>query len=259
MKLRILGINNMSSRDTIWPAYLIDHDLALDAGSLCRSLTFDEQAALRAVVVSHRHLDHTLDLVPFGLNRVASGWPPVDVYGIRDAVDYLRGALIGPLVPKALGAPGEEASLRLNAVDYHQETSILGRRVTAIPVPHAVPAAGIHVESGGVKLFYTGDAGQGLSRAWTRVSPDALLTECSHGNLNRAHVAKAGHQTPELLKETLSDFKALRGYLPKVIVTHINPQWEQAVRKELVEVSREIDHEILIAEPGMTLELTARP
>ncbi len=259
MKLRILGINNMLSRDTKYPAYLIDDILALDAGGLAHALSFDEQAGIRAVALSHRHLDHTLDLVPLSMNSVASGWEPVEVYGIQDTIDFLRAELLGPLVPKALDTPdGKEGPLRLNVVDPFEEVDVLGYAVTAVPVPHAVPAAGIQVDSGAVKLFYTGDAGPGLNGAWAHVSPDVLLTECSHGNDNRAHALVAGHQTPDLLKEALLDFSDMHGYLPRVLVTHINPQWEQAVRRELVEVSRELDHEIVVTAPGMTFDLEAR-
>ena len=259
MKLRILGINNMLSRDTKWPAYVIDDILALDAGGLAHALSFDEQAGIRAVALSHRHLDHTLDLVPFSLNSVTSGWEPVEVYGIQDTIDFLRAELLGPLVPKALNAAGGEGGqLRLNVVDPLGEVQVLDYTVTAVPVPHAVPAAGVQVDSGGVKLFYTGDAGPGLSGAWAHVAPDVLLTECSHGNDNRDHAFVAGHQTPELLKEALLDFSDMHGYLPRVLVTHINPQWEKAVRRELVEVSRELDHEIVVTAPGMIFELETR-
>ena len=259
MKLRILGINNMLSRDTKWPAYVIDDILALDAGGLAHALSFEEQAGIRAVALSHRHLDHTLDLVPFSLNSVVSEWGPVEVYGIQDTIDFLQGELLGSLVPQALSTPeGDPGQLRFNVIAPLEETEILGYRITATLVPHAVPAAGIQIDSGGVKLFYTGDAGPGLSDAWAHVSPDVLLTECSHGNDNRAHAFVAGHQTPDLLKEALLDFKGLHGYLPMVLVTHINPQWEQAVRRELVEVSRELDHEIVVTAPGMIFELETR-
>ena len=259
MKLRILGINNMLSRDTKWPAYVIDGILALDAGGLAHSLSFEEQAGIRAVLLSHRHLDHTLDLVPFSMNSVVNEWGPVDIYGIQDTVDFLRTELLGPLTPKALNVPGgERGPFNLNVIDPIAEVQVLDYTIKAVPVPHAVPAAGIQVDSGGVKLFYTGDAGPGLSDAWAHVSPDVLLTECSHGNANRDHAFVAGHQTPDLLKEALLDFKGLHGYLPRILVTHINPQWEQAVRTELTEVSAALDHEILVTAPGMTLDLETR-
>ena len=137
-------------------------------------------------------------------------------------------------------------------------SKVLNYTVKAVPVPHAVPAAGIQVDSGSVKLFYTGDAGPGLSDAWAHVSPDVLLTECSHGNANRDHAFVAGHQTPDPADGGPIGLQGLHGYLPRVLITHINPQWEQAVRTELTEVSAALDHEILITAPGMTLDLETR-
>jgi hypothetical protein len=43
MQLRALGAHNMESKDTRMECHLIDGVLALDAGSLARSLTFEEQ------------------------------------------------------------------------------------------------------------------------------------------------------------------------------------------------------------------------
>jgi ribonuclease BN (tRNA processing enzyme) len=256
VKLRILGTNNMSSLTTRWPAYLIDGRLALDAGSLARSLTFEEQGGIRAVVLSHRHVDHTFDLVPFGLNATVYKWPAVNVYGIQDTIDSLRTGLLGGIAPVLIDAQGEgHAALNLNVIDYRQETTVLDYSIMAVPVPHAVEAAGIQVTVGGTKLFYTGDAGQGLSETWKHLAPDVLLTECSHGDENRAHALRVGHLTPGLIKETLVDFKGRHGYLPKVLVTHINPPWEEAVRRELAVVSEELGHEILVTESDMIFDL----
>ena len=47
MELRILGSHNMESRDTRFETHLIDGILALDAGGLTRSLTFEEHPIFR--------------------------------------------------------------------------------------------------------------------------------------------------------------------------------------------------------------------
>lgn len=56
-----------------WPRTLSDGVIALDAGGLTRSLTFDEQLAVEAVILSHRHFDHIRDLFPFGVYKGHSG------------------------------------------------------------------------------------------------------------------------------------------------------------------------------------------
>ena len=150
MELRILGAHSSESRDTRMASYVIDNVLALDAGSLTRSLTFDQQYRVRAVFLSHRHFDHTRDLLTLGHYAVSAGFT-VDVYGLDDTIDFVTNTLLG-----------------IRAAD-----------------PGSVPAAaGFQVNDGEVKLFYTGDTGVGFSESWDRVAPDVLLTEVTFGNEN---------------------------------------------------------------------------
>ena len=81
MRLRVLGAHNMESKDTQMECHLIDGVLALDAGSLARALSFEEQRGVRAVLLSHRHFDHLRDLLPLGITLWNTGLT-VDVYGI---------------------------------------------------------------------------------------------------------------------------------------------------------------------------------
>jgi len=122
-------------------------------------------------------------------------------------------------------------------------------------VPHAVPAAGFQIASDDVKLFYTGDTGRGLGETWSHVSPDVLLTEVTFGNDFEERADLVGHLTPKLLRQVLDKFEKEHGYLPRVIVSHINPPWEKKIRKELSELSAEMGIEFLIGEPDSVIEL----
>ena len=51
MELRILGAHNAESKDTRMESHIIDGELVLDAGGLTRSLSFQEQLGVRAVVL----------------------------------------------------------------------------------------------------------------------------------------------------------------------------------------------------------------
>ena len=256
MELRILGAHNYESRDTRMVSYLIDDVLALDAGSLTRSLTFEQQSRIRALILSHRHFDHTRDLLPLGLTFRHLD-TTVEIYGIQDTIDFVVSNLLdtrnSPDFTK-IPTPNRPA-FRFHAVEFYQPFNVLDYTVTGVPVPHAVPAAGFEVSSGSTKLFYTGDAGWGLSDAWRHVSPDVLLTEVTYGNENEAYARTLGHLTPSLLGKTLEDFRAERGYLPIVIATHFNPRWEEAIRAELKEISSQLGIEILVSESDMAVKL----
>ena len=65
----------------------------------------------------------------------------------------------------------------------------------------------------------------------------------------------AGHLTPNLLEESLNDFNDLKGYIPRIIVAHMNPSWEATVRRELAEVKQRLGLDIQISEADMVLEI----
>ena len=62
-------------------SYVIDGKLALDAGSLIRALTFEQQRQVKAVILSHRHFDHTRDLATLSVLARNSDMS-VDIYGM---------------------------------------------------------------------------------------------------------------------------------------------------------------------------------
>ena len=256
MQLRVLGAHNFESRDTRMASYLVDGVMALDAGSLTRALTFEEQKQVRGIILSHRHFDHIRDLLPLGLVVLNAG-VTVDVYGIKDTIDFVLSNLLDTRIcPDFTKEPTpDKPAFRFHVVDFYEEVKVLGYDAMAVPVPHSVPAAGFQVSSGGLKLFYTGDVGRGLSGVWEHVSPDVLLVEVTYGNDNQAAADDFGHLTPALLAESLNDFEAKLGYLPEVVVSHINPPWEGAVRTELKELSRQLGIEIKVAESDMTMRL----
>lgn len=256
MQLRILGAHNLESRHTRMESHLIDGVLALDAGSLTRSLTPDEQRGIRSIILSHQHFDHVKDLLPLGI-AIRNEGVPVDVYAIEDTVDAVSGTLMnGRLFPDFLNSPSAEMpTFRMHTVEYYQPFEVLGYTATAIPVPHSVPAAGFLLTSGDVSLFYTGDTGRGVSEAWEHIAPDVLLSEVTFGNSNEAAARASGHLTPNLLMEVLDAFRRKHSRTPHVLVSHINPPWEEAVRSELAEITRTTGQKFIVTEADMCIDL----
>ncbi len=248
MHLRVLGAHNLESRDTRMESHLIDGRLALDAGGMTRSLSFDEQRRIRAVILSHRHFDHVRDLLPLGM-ALRDVEEAVGVYAIPDALDFVgRKLLDGSLYPNFVNpATGHDPSYVLNPVEFYEEFSVLDYTVKAVPVPHAVPAAGYLISSGEVSLFYTGDAGEGVEEAWEHVCPDVLLSECTFGNDGASSAARAGHLTPATLENALVAFRARWARLPRVIISHISPPWEPMVRSEMIGVGERLGIHIEIS------------
>ena len=256
MKLRILGAHNVETRHTRMESHLVNGELALDAGSLTRSLTQEELRDIRAIILSHRHFDHVKDLLPLGIAlRNAEG--TINVYAIQDTVDAVRETLMnGRLFPDFTSEPSEDApTYRMFTGAFYEPFEVLGYEVIAVPVPHSVPAGGFQISDGDVRLFYTGDTGRGLGAAWEHVAPDVLLTEVTFGNENEAGARASGHLTPKLLMDELDKFREIHGRVPQIIVSHINPVWEDAVRSELAGITEATGQAFTIGEADMTIDL----
>ena len=144
MQLRTLGAHNAESRHTRMESHLIDGRLALDAGSLTRALTPQEQRGIRAVILSHRHYDHIKDVPTLGIAIRGQG-APVDIYGIPDTLDALKDTLLsGRLFPDFTTSPSADApTFRLHPVEFYRPFSVLGYTATALPVPHAGTGGGL--------------------------------------------------------------------------------------------------------------------
>ena len=160
MELRILGSHNMESRDTRFETYLFDGILALDAAGLTRSLTFEEQENIQAIVLTYPHFDHIRDLLPFGLTMRDSG-VTVDVYGIKDTLDFVAKKLMeGSLYPPFLEFPSPETPIySMHEIEPLKDFQVLDYTVKAVPVPHVLPPVGFMFSNDDVSVFYTGDAG----------------------------------------------------------------------------------------------------
>ena len=77
--------------------------------------------------------------------------------------------------------------------------------------------------------------------------------EVTFGNKAEEVAEVIGHLTPRLLEKSLADFVGQKGYAPKVIVAHINPPWEDDIRRELADVRERLGLDILVSSEGISV------
>jgi ribonuclease BN (tRNA processing enzyme) len=255
MNIRILGAHNCESQNTKAVSMLIDDSLALDAGGLTSSLSFTAQQKLKAILLTHQHYDHIGDIPSLAMNFYLSG-DTINIYSTLPVYNALTKYLLnGELYPNFLERPQGNPTIKFTEMKMHGTEQIEDYSVLAVPVNHSVPTVGYQITSNGKIVFYAGDTGPGLADCWRYVSPQLLITEVTASNRYEGFAKESRHLTPSLLKQELICFRELKGYLPRVVVVHINPWLEEEIEAEIAAVAGELGNIITLGYEGMQLHL----
>lgn len=201
-----------------------------------------DPGALDAVVLSHLHPDHCLDMTALAVHR-AHGPAPADralpVWGPPGTADRLARAY-------GVTQPKEPRGFTWYDLVDGEVFEIGPFRLTPVAVRHPVPAFGLRVEAGGTVLAYTGDTDScpGLLRLMDRA--DLVLAEASF--LEGRDTARGIHLTGRRAAEAAREAGAQR-----LMLTHL-PPWQDAT--VVLEEARAVwDGPISLARPDSTTTL----
>ena len=255
MNIQVLGAHNCESKDTKYISLLIDDTLAIDAGCLTSSLSFEAQQRLKAVFITHQHYDHIRDIPVIAMNFFLHD-ATISIYSTLAVHNALSTYLLnGKLYPRFLELPEGNPTIKFTIIEPYRVEQIEGYSILAVPVNHADPTVGYQVTSSeGKSVFYTADTGPGLD-CWQHISPDLLITEITVPNRYEEFAKESGHLTPSLLKQELISFRELKGYLPPVVVVHMTPRLEKGVETEIAAVAVTLNTRVNLAYEGMRLHL----
>lgn len=257
MRIRVLGAHNLETADTRHTCFLVNENLAIDAGSLMTSLSSEEKDSLTAVLLTHRHFDHLRDLPSLGLATQDNGIT-VGLYGLSETLDALSSHLMdGLLYPNFMQRPTlEHPKYRLNSVASEQVFTVAGLDAKAIAVPHSAPAVGFILRSDRGAIAFTGDTGGGLEPfLLDSFKPSLLFVEVTFSSVEEDRARNAGHLTPSLLRGELAAALGRGTSIPRIIAVHMDQRHEGAIRRELVEVSADLGVEIIPATEDMEFQV----
>ncbi|MGB8932092.1 MAG: MBL fold metallo-hydrolase, partial [Anaeromyxobacteraceae bacterium] len=113
-----------------------------------------------------------------------------------------------------------------------ETVELSGRRVTAIPANHTVPAVGYALHGGRGSLIFTGDTT--VNDALWRVvnaTPDLkyLIIETAFSNKERDIAVASKHLCPQMLADELDKMQVR----PEVFITHLKPGEGALTMKEI--------------------------
>jgi ribonuclease BN (tRNA processing enzyme) len=256
MRVKVLGAHNTESAETRYVCLLIDDVLALDAGCLTSSLSFEQQTRVKDLLLTHGHYDHLRDIPALAMNLYLRRCS-LNLYTHQEAWNNLTAHLLnGSLYSEFHKKPADRPTVNFHPVTAGEQFAVNGYKVLPVPVKHSISTFGYQVtDSEGKSLFYSGDTGYQLSAVWQKIMPRVLVIELTAINAWTEHMRHNGHLTPELLKAELLAFKQIRGYLPRIITIHMNPADSAVLSSEIRALSSELDVQIEPAYEGMLIDI----
>lgn len=234
MKLAVLGcsggIGGEACRTT---SFLVDDDVLLDCGTGVGDLPLDALARIDHVFLTHAHFDHVAFL-PLLADSVAElRERPIIVHAAAGTLEALRLHVFnGTMWPDFTALPRHAPALRLHEVTVGDTVETVGRRITALPAFHSVPALAWCLDSGQGKLVFSGDTRfeYGFVAALNGLGPiDHLLIETAFSDEQQGLAMESSHLCPQSLLRLLD---ALEGE-PQVHVSHLKPGLESRIAGQI--------------------------
>ncbi|TDW22530.1 MBL fold metallo-hydrolase [Kribbella kalugense] len=218
--------------------FLLEYDgfrVVLDLGyaALPRLLEHCPHGEIDAVIVTHQHPDHCVDVS--GLARVryyeAPDAPPVPLHCAPGVIDVLRALEPNP-------DPAEVFAVH----DLASTTRIGPFEVLAVELPHFKTNLGVRLTAPGVSVAYTGDSGPSPDLQKLAEGTDLFISDATY----------QGDQTSPYLMTAAEAAQGARG-AKRLMLTHFWPGSDRSI--SVAEASREFDGEVIAADEGLVLSL----
>jgi cAMP phosphodiesterase len=256
LKIKLVGSVGEPQLSQFATSFLIDDELAVDAGTLGFALPLPQQARIRDILVTHAHLDHVCSLPIMIDNVFDAEREPLRVHAHPETAKVLREHLFNDRIWPDLIRIGEsddvQPMLEFRPFEKERPFWVGGIQVTAIAVPHTVRCFSFLLEKDGAAALVVGDTGP-TRRIWEIAAKTPGLShvfvEASFPD-EQADLAKL---TKHLTPSTLQAEKAKVPGDVTFVAYHLKPRYAARVGEELEALG---DPQIVVARSNEEYRIT---
>ncbi|WP_328323842.1 MBL fold metallo-hydrolase [Kribbella sp. NBC_00382] len=220
--------------------FLLEYDgfkLVLDLGyaALPQLLKYCPDGGVDAVIVTHQHPDHCVDVSALARVRyyVTPDAPPIPLYSPPGVLDVFR----------ALEPRPDPATV----FDVHDlaDTTVGPFRLETALLPHYVTNLGVRLSTPELTVAYTGDSGPGPEAAALAAGADLFICDATLQG-------PSPDTTPRYVMTATEAATAAAG-ASKLLLTHFWPGSDRSI--SLAEATQAFDGEVIAAEEGLVVSL----
>jgi ribonuclease BN (tRNA processing enzyme) len=215
----------------------------LGAGCVANLQRHTDLFDVDAVVISHSHPDHIIDLYIYLFARLFSPERPprIPLYVAPRVLQRFT-----PLLSDDMGDLKLAGAFDVHEVDPGRDLEVGPFLIRTAPMSHSVPTIGMRVEAGGGALAYSADTGP--TDELVALARDAGILVAEASWLEDGEARPPIHLTAAGAGEA-----ATRAAAGRLVLTHIRPYIDRDLSGE--EASGTFPGDVLLAQEGMALEV----
>lgn len=253
MRLSILGSSGGVGGDLRTTCLLLDDDTLIDCGTGAGTLSLAAMIGIERVFLTHSHLDHVALLPMLADSAGNFRSKSLKVHALAETISILKSHVFnGQLWPDYTSQPSlDHPYILFEEIRLGQTIALPGKRITALPARHSVPAAGYLIDSGKASFAFSGDST--LCEAfWGELNRIEnlryVMVEATFLDSAKERAGSSGHMTPSLLKRA---FGMLRRPA-QMLITHMEAGREDETMREILALCAEFSPRAV--RPGETFE-----
>ena len=161
MRVELLNSSIPPSDLQFLVSFLINDEVAIDAGALGLMADLQRQRRVKHVFITHEHMDHIATLPIFLENVYEPGPECPEVLAAREVLDFLHVDLFnGRVWPDFIDlSQPSDAFVRTQAFEPLRPVTRAGLAITPVPVSHGVDTTGLVVDDGRTAVAFPSDTG----------------------------------------------------------------------------------------------------
>ena len=234
MRIELLNSTNPPSDLQFLVSFLVNDEVAIDAGSIGLLADLRRQQKVKHVFITHEHLDHVATLPIFLENVYDPGPECVELLASREVLDFLHGDMFnGRVWPDFIDlSRPNDAFVGITAIEPLRPITRAGLTITPVPVSHGVATLGLVVDDGRTAVAFPSDTGP-TEQFWEHLASidrlKAVFLEASFPHSLADLATITGHLST-------ATFAAEIGKLPRQvrwIVVHRKARYAAQIASEL--------------------------
>lgn len=245
MKLQLLPStfdeNGCASQKQHSACFVVDDNVAIDAGSLASACNSKQRNQIRDIVLTHAHLDHIAGLPLFVDDLFARLSEPIRVRATAEVIEILeRDVFNREVYPRFSELKNDfGAVLKYCPFEIGEEFSVAHLRFKSVGVNHQVQSVGFVVTDGKTTFALSGDTAE-TDDFWKVVNNqknlDAILIECAFPDELADLAGISHHLTPKTLNKEIA--KLRREKCP-IYIVNIKPMYRDEVVGQIADLKIE--------------------